>query len=157
MLKESWIVYKDGTVETKIISLKDGEVFSVKPQKDNIQHAGVRTFKYRVPKHKYLPKAIVRFGNKTLIYPSQIPCHPDTTLDDIIEEVEETVVEQETSTLVVEEKKTWEFESSSGDGKYFVSLNKFGNPKCNCPGVWRAKDKRCKHIKEVEKELGLVK
>jgi hypothetical protein len=157
MLKESWIVYKDGTVKTEIISLKDGEVFSVNPRQDNIQHAGVRTFKYHVPKHKYLPKAIVCFGNKTIIYPSQIPCHPDTTLDDIIEEVEETVVEQETSTLVVEEKKTWEFESSSGDGKYFVSLNKFGNPKCNCPGVWRAKDKRCKHIKEVEIELGLVK
>jgi hypothetical protein len=29
--------------------------------------------------------------------------------------------------------------------------------KCNCPGTWRAKDRRCKHIKEVEKELGIVK
>ncbi len=48
MLKESWIVYKDGTVKTEIISLKDGEVFSVNPQQDNIQHAGIRTFKYRV-------------------------------------------------------------------------------------------------------------
>jgi len=66
-------------------------------------------------------------------------------------------VEQETSTLQIEKQKTWEFKSSSGDGTYIVSLNKNGNPKCNCPGVWRAKDKRCKHIKEVEKELGIVK
>jgi hypothetical protein len=157
MLKETWIVYKDGTVKTEIISLKDGEVFSVNPRQDNIQHAGVRTFKYHVPQHRYLPKAIVRLGGKTYIYPEQIECHPDTTLDDIIVDVEETVTIEETTTLQTPEKKTWEFESSSGDGKYFVSLNKFGNPKCNCPGVWRAKDKRCKHIKEVEKELGLVK
>ena len=157
MLKESWIVYKDGTVKTEIIPLKDGEVFSVSPQKDTIQHAGIRTFKYHVPKHRYLPKTIVRFGDKAYIYPEQIECHPDTTLDDIIVDVEETVTIEETTTLQTPEKKTWEFESSSGDGKYFVSLNKFGNPKCNCPGVWRAKDKRCKHIKEVEIELGLVK
>lgn len=113
--------------------------------------------KYHVPKHRYLPNAIVRLGDKTYIYPSQIECHPDTTLEDIIVDVEEIVIEEETSTLHEGEKKTWEFESSSGDGKYFVSLNKYGNPKCNCPGVWRAKDKRCKHIKEVEKELGIVK
>jgi hypothetical protein len=157
MLKESWIVYQDGRVETKIISLKPGEVFSVSPIKKKIQHAGVRTFKYHVPKHAYLPKAIVHFGNKTFIYPEMVYCHPDTTLDDIVEEVIEIQKEEEISTLKVEKPKTWEFESSSGDGKYFVSLNKYGNPKCNCPGVWRAKDKRCKHIKEVEIELGIVK
>jgi hypothetical protein len=28
-----------------------------------------------------------------------------------------------------------------------------GKLKCNCPGTWRAKDIRCKHIKEVEQEL----
>jgi hypothetical protein len=24
---------------------------------------------------------------------------------------------------------------------------------CTCPGAWRAKDKRCKHIKELEKRV----
>ncbi len=85
--------------KTEIISLKDGEVFSVNPRQDNIQHAGIRTFKYHVPQHRYLPKAIVRLGGKTYIYPEQIECHPDTTLDDIIVDIEETVTVEETTTL----------------------------------------------------------
>jgi hypothetical protein len=48
------------------------------------------------------------------------------------------------------------FESSSGDGFYQVIEN-MGKLKCNCPGTWRAKDRRCKHIKEVEQELNKTK
>jgi hypothetical protein len=36
---------------------------------------------------------------------------------------------------------------------YIVS----GKAKCNCAGQYRAKDRKCKHMKEVEKELGLDK
>jgi hypothetical protein len=43
--------------------------------------------KYKVPKHSYLPLTIIRWVGKTSIYPAQIECHPDTTLDDI-EEIE---------------------------------------------------------------------
>ena len=39
--------------------------------------------KYRIKKHPYLPIAIVRFSNKTLIMPDIIECDPDTTLDEI--------------------------------------------------------------------------
>jgi hypothetical protein len=39
--------------------------------------------KYRIKKHPYLPIAIVRFSNKTLIMPEIIECDPDTTLDEI--------------------------------------------------------------------------
>ena len=39
--------------------------------------------KYRIKKHPYLPVAIVRFPNKTIIMPELIECDPDTTLDDI--------------------------------------------------------------------------
>jgi hypothetical protein len=48
------------------------------------------------------------------------------------------------------------FESSSSDGFYQVTEN-MGKLKCNCMGYFRASDRRCKHIKEVEKELGIVK
>ncbi len=106
--------------------------------------------KYHVPKHRYLPNAIVRLGDKTYIYPAQIECHPDTTLDDIIVDVEETVVIEQP------QRQQWMFESSSGDGFYQVTEN-MGKLKCNCPGTWRAKDRRCKHIKEVEIEFGIVK
>jgi len=39
--------------------------------------------KYKVKKHKYLPIAIVRFNDKTIIMPANIECDPSTTLDDI--------------------------------------------------------------------------
>ena len=50
----------------------------------------------------------------------------------------------------------FEFKSSSSDSIYKVRQN--GDKlKCDCPGTWRAKDRRCKHIKEVEKKLNLNK
>jgi hypothetical protein len=52
------------------------------------------------------------------------------------------------------QENKWMFESSSGDGFYQVREN-MGKLKCSCPGSWRAFDKRCKHIKEVEKELNI--
>ena len=87
-----------------------------------------------------------------MIYPSGVPCIPETTLDDI------EVIESNKPKVVVEkpQKPKWMFESSSGDGFYQVIEN-MGKLKCNCPGTWRAKDRRCKHIKEVEIELGIVK
>jgi len=39
--------------------------------------------KYKVKKHLYLPVAIIRFSDKTIIMPENIECDPDTTLDDI--------------------------------------------------------------------------
>lgn len=149
MLKELRIVYEDGTKYTKIVHSNNA---SIKPRRDKIRHCECGPFKYRVEKHPYLPVAIIRFGNKYMIYPAGIPCIPETTLDDI------EVIESNKPKVVVEkpQKPKWMFESSSGDGFYQVIEN-MGKLKCNCPGTWRAKDRRCKHIKEVEKELGIVK
>jgi hypothetical protein len=110
--------------------------------------------KYKVEKHPYLPIAIARFFDKTVIMPAGIECDPETTLDDII--VVETEVEIKLTEPKLKEEKTWKFKSSSSDGLYVVREN-MGKLSCDCPGVWRAKDRRCKHIKEVEKELGTVK
>jgi hypothetical protein len=110
--------------------------------------------KYEVEKHPYLPVAIVRLFDKIVIMPAGIECSSDTTLDDIT--IIETKTETKQATLQHKEEKTWEFESSSSDGFYTVREN-IGKLSCNCPGTWRAKDRRCKHIKEVEKELGIVK
>ncbi len=49
-----------------------------------------------------------------------------------------------------EQSKEWKFESSSGGGTYTVKQTKTGKLICDCPGVWRSKDRKCKHIKEVE-------
>ena len=51
-------------------------------------------------------------------------------------------------------QNVFEFKSSSSDSIYKVRQN--GDKlKCDCPGTWRAKDRRCKHIKEVEKKLNI--
>jgi len=149
MLKELRIVYEDGTKYTKIVHHTKA---TIKPIRDKIRHCECGPFKYKVEKHHYLPVSIIRFGNKSMIYPAGIPCIPETTLDDI------EVIESNKPKVVVEkpQKPKWMFESSSGDGFYQVIEN-MGKLKCNCPGTWRAKDRRCKHIKEVEIELGIVK
>jgi hypothetical protein len=149
MLKELRIVYEDGTKYTKIVHHTKA---TIKPRRDKIRHCESGPFKYKVEKHPYLPVSIIRFGNKYMIYPAGIPCIPETTLDDI------EVIESNKPKVVVEkpQKPKWMFESSSGDGFYQVIEN-MGKLKCNCPGTWRAKDRRCKHIKEVEQELNKTK
>ena len=110
--------------------------------------------KYKVSKHNYLPVAIIKFPTKTVIMPEGIECDPDTTFDDIeVIETSFSIVDTPQQTLTLDQ--TWTFKSSSSDGVYTVRKN-MNKIKCDCPGVWRSKDKRCKHIKEVEKELGLI-
>ena len=149
MLKELRIVYEDGTKYTKIVHHTKA---TIKPRRDKIRHCESGPFKYKVEKHPFLCVAIIKFGNKYMIYPAGVPCIPETTLDDI------EVIESNKPKVVVEkpQKPKWMFESSSSDGFYQVIEN-MGKLKCNCPGTWRAKDRRCKHIKEVEIELGIVK
>ena len=156
MLKELYLEFEDGRKETKLIHLEPGEQVKISPQQDGIVTAGCKTFKYQVPKHRYLTKMIVRFGDKTLIYPEGIECHPKTTLDDVVEYLtEEQLIEEKVEAPEVKVQK-WEFESASGGGTYIVTLNKHGNPKCNCSGFWRVKDKEkgCKHVQEVRKNMG---
>ena len=50
------------------------------------------------------------------------------------------------------ESKTWTFKSSSSDKTYKVKQTD-NTLKCNCMGFFRAKDRRCKHNKSVEKEI----
>ena len=105
--------------------------------------------KYKVKKHSYLPVAIVRFFDKTVIMPAGIECHPETTLGDIVEIATQEQIEKSQIELPKkEEKRTWKFESASGGGTYIVTETKPGVFKCQCPGFFRSKG-NCKHVKEV--------
>ena len=153
MLFELFIEYTDGRTETKIVTEEETTIY---PQRDNIAHSGCKRFKYQVEKHSILPATIVRFVNKTMIFPSQIECHPKTTLADIVEIKSQQQVEEEKSLLPTQPRlKSWKFESSSGGGTYVVKQTKNGGLRCDCPGVWRAKDreKGCKHMQEVRSRL----
>jgi len=150
MLFELHLEYEDGRVETTIVTAEETTIY---PQRDGIVHSGCKRFKYKVNKHNVLPKVIVRFVNKTVIYPAGVECHPQTTLDDI----EEVLTEQQVAEIKVEkpqpkEKTSWKFESSSGGGTYHVTKMKNGALRCDCMGYFRARDRRCKHIQEVEKQ-----
>lgn len=52
--------------------------------------------------------------------------------------ITETFVSSSDSTILYKTKKI-----EREDGSFLYT--------CDCPGHWRAKDKRCKHIKELEK------
>jgi hypothetical protein len=149
MLKELVIEYGDGRKETKIVLNKDAEV---SPLRDNITFCHCRPFKYKVEKHEYLPLAIARLSNKVVIMPAGIECHPETTLNDI--EVINNLIPKEPA--APREKHTWKFKSSSSDSTYVVKEN-WGKLRCDCMGSWRSKDRKCKHIKEVEQELNKQK
>jgi hypothetical protein len=148
MLSKMFIEYEDGLKVEKVVHNSETS-FKTK----SIKHASCQPFKYEVEKHAYLCIAIVQMGNIKKIMPAGIVCHPKTTLEDIIE-IDNTPLEKPEPKP--REKRTWKFESASSDGLYTVREN-MGKLSCNCMGVWRARDRRCKHIKEVEKELGIVK
>ncbi len=150
MLFELYLEYEDGRVESTIVTAEETTIY---PQRDNIRHSGCKPFKYKVEKHPVLPLTIARFINKTVIYPSQIECHPKTTLKDIEEIIPvgqqiqiETPIE-----VKKEQSKEWKFDSSSGGGTYTVKQTKTGKLLCDCPGYFRARDreKGCKHIQEI--------
>jgi len=151
MLKKLTIKYGDGRQDEKIVHVENGKQVKIYPKLFNIAFAHCKTFKYEVEQHDVLCPAIVNFNGKYKIMPWGIECHPKTELSDIrVIKKKKTKSKQKLQTQQKPTKQTWKFDSSSGGGTYTVT--KIGNKlKCDCPGTWRAKDRRCKHIKEVEK------
>ena len=82
----------------------------------------------------------VVINNKKYLTPDWVEVHPDTTFAD----VRPAIIKQEPQAPI-----TWEFKSESSDSVYTVRQSGL-KLSCNCPGVWRAKDRKCKHIKAVE-------
>jgi hypothetical protein len=85
---------------------------------------------------------LVEIQGKKFLTPDWIEVHPQTTYTDI--KHEPVVVE------VPVQKSEWTFKSESSDSIYRVRQNGL-KLTCTCPGSWRAFDRRCKHIKEIEK------
>ena len=137
---------KYGNWRHRIIALPDGKPFSHGPGFGKV--VGVSRFKYTY-EHPILPPTIIHSPTtgKTYIVPVWMEVLPETTLNDIEwikPEIKKSVIEKQ-------EPQTWTFESKSDPGSFYV-VQVIGNKiKCNCPGVWRSKDRKCKHIKEVEK------
>jgi hypothetical protein len=107
----------------------------------NVRTSIVQVHKYQI--ESLIPPSIVNTLSGRYIVPGWVPCHPKTELSDI------KWIQKISKQEQVKEIDTWKFKSSSGDGEYVTKRNGFKYT-CNCPGVWRAKDRECKHIKEVK-------
>ncbi len=133
---------KYGSLRSRIIYRPDGESFSFNP-KGFGSFVNVRVFRYTY-EHPLLPPSLfVGQDGRKFIVPTWQEVLPETTLKDI-NWVKPKVKKEKL------QKDEWLFESSSDPG-HFYKVTKVGvTYRCNCPGVWRAKDRQCKHIKEVK-------
>jgi len=103
---------------------------------------GAKLFRYE-SRSKYHGVVVSPVNGKKYLTPDWVEVHPQTTLSDIIHHEPAPAKEQPTM---------WEFKSDSSDAVYRVRYNGI-KLTCSCPGSWRAFDRRCKHIKQVEKEI----
>ena len=132
---------KYGNLRTRIVHSPTSQ-FSFKPRGLG-KFVNVQRFYYEV-EHAYLCPALYtdRNGDKILL-PTMQKVHPKTTLDDV--KLTRPKVEKRTEPVI-----ETNISSSSGveyTTKYYPDS---GNYYCTCPGTWRAKDRRCKHIKALE-------
>ena len=140
------ILGQEITYTNKFIKYTEKTSYGFKPSSSLISHSS-RLFKYEF-EHSYLnPSLFVNSKGEKYIVPTWQKVHPETTLNDI--EVIRPVKKVEAPV----EKNTWKFESSSEKGLFYTVRQNGSKLTCTCSGMWRAKDKRCKHIKEVEQKI----
>jgi hypothetical protein len=139
------ILGQEITYTNKFLKYNKSTSYGFKPQSSLISHAS-RLFKYEF-EHAYLSPALyVNPQGEKFIIPGFKKVHPETTLSDI------EVIRPVKKVEVPVEKNTWRFYSES-DPEHFYTVRQSGiKLTCNCPGFWRAKDRRCKHIKQVEND-----
>ena len=134
---------KHGNLRTRIVHRPTSQ-FSYKCEGLG-KFVNVQRFKYEYHHSHISPQMQVRKGER-FIMPGNQKVHSETTFDDIV-------------WIQPQPKKRTEpivkINVSSSNGskyqtKYFPDS---GNYQCNCMGYFRAKDRRCKHIKALEIEV----
>jgi hypothetical protein len=136
---------KYGTLKNRIIHVLDGKPFTHYPNYGPIVSS--RVFKYEYTGS--ISPALTTFNGKKYIIPSWQEVLPETTLNDI------EWIKPKVEIPAPAQPNVWKFQSeSSPDVQYIVRQNG-SKLSCNCPGVWRSKIRKCKHIFEIEKKLGL--
>jgi len=137
---------KHNNLRSRIVYHKGDKPFTV--GKGFGEFVDIKEFKYNYTDLMIPPHLFTGSDGKKFIVPTWQEVLPETTLDDI------NWIRTEIKTIKPE-KNEWLFESSSDPGLIY-KVTQVGNKlSCNCPGVWRSKDRQCKHIKEVIKDLGI--
>ena len=143
---------KYGNLRSRIIYRPDGEPFTFNP-KGLGDFVCVRPFKYM--SRSYFNPGLVTLNGKKYMVPDWVEVLPETTLNDIKPFEEETRGRKKGSKKI-ENPNEWRFESKSDPGSFYVvtQISDY-KVKCTCSGQYRAKDRKCRHMKEVMKELGI--
>ena len=133
---------KYGNLRSRIVYRPDGEAFGFNP-KGFGSFVHVQVFKY-IYEHPLIPPSLFtgQDGQKYIV-PTWQKVVPETTLNDI-KWVKPEIKKPKP------EKNEWLFESSSDPGHFYKVRQVGVKYTCNSPGVWRSKDRECKHIKEVK-------
>jgi len=139
---------KYGNLRHRIIYRPDGEGFKFNP-KGFGPFVNVQVFKYTYEHSIMPPSLFTDLDGEKWIVPTWQKVLPETTLNDIKWVKPKKPVEKT-------ERKEWKFESKSDPGHfYLVTQVSDYKVRCTCSGQWRAKDRKCRHMKEVMKELGI--
>jgi hypothetical protein len=80
----------------------------------------------------------------------------ETTLNDIKAFEEEGRGRPKKDTKKINNPTEWKFESKSDPGSYYVvkQVSEY-KVSCTCSGQYRAKDRKCRHMKEIMLELNI--
>lgn len=95
---------------------------------------------------------VSRLDNQRYLIPGWIPVSEDTVIEDVLWI---NPYEKKSNKKIEIQGKEWNFESSSSPGQYYTVRVVNDSVTCTCPGSWRSKDRQCKHIKSVKKELSV--
>jgi len=136
---------KYGTFRSRIIHVPDGQPFTHSGKYGPI--VGSRVFKYEYTGS--ISPALVSFDGKKYIIPSWKEVLPETTLNDI------EWIKPQVEAPPPAQSNVWKFQSESNPDVQYIVRQNGSKLSCNCPGVWRSKIRKCKHIFEVEKKLGM--
>ncbi len=136
-------VIKDGVEE---IIVQESSAFTYKPDGRTKSYA-VQRVMYK--QKSWMPPAFVSIRDKKYLVPEWIEVHPKAQLSDVMWKRPERKVQKPD---VITKKFT---SKSNPDITYTAKKTMLPTGKvqysCNCPGVWRAKSRECKHIKEMKK------
>ena len=138
---------KYGNLRHRIIYRPEGKGLGFNP-KNFGPFVNIETFKYTY-EHPILPPSLFtgRDGKKFIV-PAWKEVLPETTLEDI------NWVKPKPK-KVSNEQHEFQFESKSDPG-HFYKVTVIGTKvDCTCSGKWRAKDRQCRHMKDVKKQLGI--
>ncbi len=138
---------KYGTLRSRIIYRPNGEGFKFNP-KNFGDFVDVRVFRYTY-EHPVLPPSLFtdKDGQKWIV-PIWKKVLPETTLKDI------NWVKPKPKKVKLQ-KNEFQFESKSDPG-HFYKVTVIGKKvDCTCSGKWRAKDRQCRHMKDIKKQLGI--